>query len=157
MWRARKSVSRMSIAFRHGTFALALAACAGDASPVASGTIAITHATVIDVTSSTRHADQTVIISGNRIAAVGPAGATRVPNGVRIVDGRGGFLIPGLWDMHVHTTGPDADALLPIYVAHGVTGIRDMGADLDQLRTWRAAIGAGSLIGPRIVVVSVPS
>ena len=142
---------RPRITCRHGTFALALAACAGDASPIPSGTIAITRVTVIDVTSGTRHADQTVVISGNRIAAVGPAAATRVPNSARTVDGRGAFLIPGLWDMHVHTTGPDAGALLPIYVAHGVTGIRDMGADLDEINTWRAAIEARSLVGPRIV------
>src|SRR5258706_9668273 len=64
--------------------------------------IAITHVTVIDVTGGRRLTDQTVVVAGNRIIAVGPGRDVRVPAGARIVPGAGRFLIPGLWDMHTH-------------------------------------------------------
>ena len=65
--------------------------------------IAITHVTVIDMTGAAPRANQTVVISGNRISSVGQAGP---PAGATAIEGRGKFLIPGLWDMHVHTTVP---------------------------------------------------
>jgi imidazolonepropionase-like amidohydrolase len=64
---------------------------------------AITSVTVVDVTEGALRPHQTVIVSGNRIAAVGDADAVEVPAGAVVVDGSGKFLIPGLWDMHVHT------------------------------------------------------
>jgi len=80
------------------------------------------------------------------------------------VDATGKFLIPGLWDMHVHTGR--RDIFLPLYIANGVTGVRDRGGDIEdpsgelsslsgayvQLSLWRAAIEEGSLLGPRLVI-----
>jgi imidazolonepropionase-like amidohydrolase len=113
--------------------------------------VAITHVTVIDGTDPAPRPDQTVVVRGRHIVAVGPAPATAVPPGSRVLNGRGRFLIPGLWDMHVHTTMPGGRDVLPLYIANGVTGVRDMAGDWPTLQAWRGEIARGSLIGPRIV------
>src|SRR5579862_7108765 len=115
--------------------------------------IAVAHATVFDMTGASPRHDLTVVISGARITEVGPARDVRIPAGARTVDGRGKFLIPGLWDMHVHTdlAGIDLRPLLGLYLANGVTGVRDMGGDLGRIRAASKAIAEGSLAGPRIV------
>lgn len=113
--------------------------------------VAITHVTVVDVEHGTSRRDLTVIADGPRITAVGPAASIRVPKGARVVDGYGKWLIPGLWDMHVHTAFPSGRLLLSLYVANGVTGVRDMGGDFATIRRWRDEIASGSLVGPRIV------
>jgi imidazolonepropionase-like amidohydrolase len=113
--------------------------------------IAITRVTVIDGDAALPRTDQTVVIQSNRIARVGPSRSVAVPPGARTVDGRGKFLVPGFWDMHVHTAISGGRDLLPLYVANGVTGVRDMAGDWDTLRTWRSEIARGQLVGPRIV------
>lgn len=113
--------------------------------------IVFTHVTVIDGADSVPRPDQTVIVRGNRIAVVGPASATRPPAGARIVDGRRKYLVPGFWDMHVHTDVPAARLVLPLYVANGVTGVRDMGGDWAALSAFREEVRRGRLVGPRIV------
>ena len=112
---------------------------------------AITGVSVIDATQSTPRMNQTVVVRGNRIVAVGPAASTAVPRGAVVVDGRGKYVIPGLWDMHVHMVVVRGRDLLPMYVANGVTGVRDMAGHWDTLTTWRRQIAAGSLVGPRII------
>jgi imidazolonepropionase-like amidohydrolase len=112
---------------------------------------------VVDVRSGRAQGGLTVIVEGDRIAEVGRRPALRIPDGARVVDATGKFLIPGLWDMHVHTAFGDwfpgaRDIALPLFVANGVTGVRDMGGDLDALLEWRAAIAQGSLVGPRMVI-----
>ena len=114
--------------------------------------LAITGATIVDVASGRLIRDQTVIVRAGRIVTVGPRGATRIPVGARVIDGRARFLIPGLWDMHVHNPEPGAAAMLPVYVAFGVAGVRDMGSDLLALRRHRERIARGDAIGPRIVM-----
>ena len=114
--------------------------------------IAITHVTVLSPGDATSLRDQTVVVRGNRIASLAPAASTRLPPHTRMLDGRGKFLIPGLWDMHVHTDVPEGRGVLALYVANGVTGVRDMGGHWDTLRTWRRAIARGELMGPRLVV-----
>jgi imidazolonepropionase-like amidohydrolase len=113
--------------------------------------VAITHVTAIDVEHGSASPDVTVLIDGQRITAVGPSTATSVPKDARLIDGRGKYLIPGLWDMHVHTAFPTGRSMLALYIANGVTGVRDMGGDLATIRAWRDEIAAGSLVGPRIV------
>lgn len=112
---------------------------------------AITDVAVVDVVAGQARAKQTVVIRGRRIEAVGPSGEVTVPAGARIVNGRGQFLIPGLWDMHTHTTVPGGEALLALYPAFGIVGVRDMNDSFPQIRTWRSEIAAGRLVGPRIV------
>jgi imidazolonepropionase-like amidohydrolase len=115
------------------------------------GVVVFTRVTVIDASHPAPRHDQTVVIEGNRIVAVGPATSVATPRGARVVDGRGKFLVPGFWDMHVHTTVPGGRELLGLYVANGVTGIRDMADDWAELSAWRREIRAGRLAGPRIV------
>ena len=111
--------------------------------------LAITHVTVIDMTGAPPQPDMTVVITGNRIRAIGKTGKLRLPNAAQLINGRGKFLIPGLWDMHVHFT--EVERSFPMFIANGVTGIRNMGGDLDQLLRWRAETSSGKLLGPRIV------
>ena len=113
--------------------------------------IAITRVSVIDGDAPSPRIDQTVVIDGNRIVRVGASGSVAVPPGARIVDGRGKFLLPGFWDMHVHTAISGGRDLLSLYVANGVTGVRDMAGDWDTLKSWRSEIGRGQLVGPRII------
>jgi hypothetical protein len=121
---------------------------AGPAS--AQQSLAFTNVTVIDGADSTPRRDQTVIVRGDRIVRVAPSRSVRVPAGARVVRGRGKFLIPGLWDMHVHTAVVGGRELLALYVANGVTGVRDMGGNWDTLTAWREAIRNERLVGPRI-------
>ena len=115
--------------------------------------VAIAHATVIDMTGAPPHRDFTVVADGARITAVGPSRTVPIPAGARVIEARGKYLIPGLWDMHVHTdlAGIDLRAFLGLYLANGVTGVRDMGGDFARIQGWREAIERGSLPGPRIV------
>jgi imidazolonepropionase-like amidohydrolase len=101
------------------------AARAGDpaATPPGEYRVAITDVTVIDVAAGTARPGTTVVVRGDRIAAVGPSAATPVPPGAAVVDGRGRYLIPGLCDMHAHLVHP---ALLDLYLRHGVTGVRHL-------------------------------
>src|SRR5437879_5575511 len=111
--------------------------------------------TVVDVRTGTLQSGQTVILEHNRIASVGPGKSAKYPRNAASVNCRGLFLIPGLWDMHVHLVFgdwfPDAqDISLPLFVASGITGVRDMGSELDIVQGWRNEIEAGRLVGPRI-------
>jgi imidazolonepropionase-like amidohydrolase len=129
--------------------------------------IAIPDVTVIDATGAPSVPHMTVLIEGDRIADIRRADSVQPPEGARIVEGTGRFLIPGLWDAHVHTfVFPwQPDHQLPLFIANGVTGIRDMGGALpitafDELGAGvpmsavdaiRAAIASGERVGPRIV------
>jgi hypothetical protein len=112
---------------------------------------AIEHVTVIDVVAGAAMPDMTVLVTGNRIAAVGAGPTVTVPADALRVDGHGRFLIPGLWDMHVHL-GNATEAVLPVLVSYGITGVRDMGSpSFSTLRRWRIEALTGARIGPRIV------
>jgi imidazolonepropionase-like amidohydrolase len=109
--------------------------------------IAIVGVSVIDTMNGRVIPDRTITIRDGTIVSVTGTAPT---NGARRVDGRGKFLIPGLWDMHAHhqMTG---EASLPLFVANGVTGTRDMGADLDFILRLRERSSSGQVLGPRIV------
>jgi len=90
-----------------------------------------------------------VEVESDRIVSVQPVGEREKPDEGKVIDGTGKFLIPGLWDCHVHLTklGPSS---LPLFLAHGVTSVRDMGSDLAEVVEWRRQIAAGDRVGPRI-------
>ncbi len=111
--------------------------------------LAFIHVTVIDMTGAPPRPDMTVLIEGGRITSLGRTGRVRVPRGARVVDAAGKYLIPGLWDMHVHIT--ETERSLPMFVANGVTGVRNTGGVAEDLFRWRAEVAAGRLLGPRIV------
>jgi imidazolonepropionase-like amidohydrolase len=120
--------------------------------------LVLQHVTVIDGTGGAPKPDQTVIISGGRITSLGPAGKIKIDKAATVIDARGKFLLPGLWDMHVHLAGINADpawskdVLLPVLIASGITGVRDMGGDLEVLLSWKREVEAGSLLGPHFYV-----
>jgi imidazolonepropionase-like amidohydrolase len=134
--------------------------------------LAITHVTVVDVATGTSHPNATVLVSNGRISAVGDV---RLPSHTRILDGTGKFVIPGLWDMHSHLQYDRYARTIafPLYIANGVTGIRDMDGDCDSacadqdttydpmhgataamVRRWKQDIASGATLGPRIVAAS---
>ena len=111
--------------------------------------LAFTHVTVIDMTGSPPTANMAVVITQNRITAIAQTGTVRIPEEAEVIDATGKFLIPGLWDMHFHIH--DAETTFPLFVANGVTGVRNMGGDFQKLFQWREEVASGQLVGPRIV------
>jgi len=119
--------------------------------------IVITHVTVINPGTSSVQENRTVVINGGRIVSVSETEKPQSPKNARVMDATGQFLIPGLWDMHVHSAFGDwfpggRDIILPLFVANGVTGVRDMGGDAPVLLEWRKEIADGQIIGPRMVI-----
>jgi imidazolonepropionase-like amidohydrolase len=88
---------------------------------------------------------QTVIVRGDRIDRVGPR--LPIPDGALVIEGAGKTLLPGLWDMHVHVGELDG----ALHLAAGVTTVRDLANDVDQLAATRAAWDTGDLLGPRVI------
>lgn len=113
--------------------------------------LVFTHVTVIDATGAPAQPDMTAVIINGRITALGKTGKVNIPANARRIEATGKFLIPGLWDMHCHLLTNWEYA--PLYIAQGVTGVRDMGvgrqlADIAQLRK---DVLAGTVIGPRLI------
>jgi imidazolonepropionase-like amidohydrolase len=126
-------------------------------SAVCADTLAITHVNIVDATGALTQPEMTIVVREGRISDLGKSAVVAVPPDAKQVDGSGKYLIPGLWDMHVHTVfgdwlPRDEKVMLPLFVANGVTGVRDMGGDLDVLKQWRAAIASGRLLGPRMII-----
>ncbi len=117
--------------------------------PAPSG-YAITDVSVIDVEKGAVVADQTVVVTGERIAQVGPCARVAPPPGHTVIDGRGRFLMPGLIDAHVHYFDP------PVFgralLATGVVLVREMGQANDTVLPLRQALNTGAMLGPEIVV-----
>ncbi|MGH3874646.1 MAG: amidohydrolase family protein [Pseudonocardiaceae bacterium] len=112
--------------------------------------VAITNVTVIDATGAPAQPGMTVVVQADRIATLGASRDVPVPKQATVVDGTGKFLIPGLWDMHVH---PYDESWLALSLANGVTGIRVMKGDPTHHR-WRQDVQEGKLLGPRMVIAS---
>jgi imidazolonepropionase-like amidohydrolase len=119
-------------------------------------TLIITHATVIDTVTGKTQPDTTVVIEKNRITQVITSSKANLKSG-QVIDAHGQYLIPGLWDMHTHvyfdsTAADGTDIVLPLFLANGITGIRDMGSALDPVLHARGEIAAHRMFGPRMVV-----
>jgi imidazolonepropionase-like amidohydrolase len=120
---------------------------------VGSGQTALvfTDVTVIDATGAPARSDMMVVIKGGRIAALGKTASLDIPENAHVMDATGKFLIPGLWDMHIHPNlGKN---YLALFTANGVTGVRVMRGEPVHHK-WRQEIAAGKLIGPRMVISS---
>src|SRR6266511_1504377 len=123
--------------------------------------LAFTHVTVIDATGAAPKPDMTVVIAGDRIVALDSSAKLNLPSNAQVVDATGKFLIPGLWDMHIHLddnemwpimpSREDKEKVFPLLIANGVTGVRDMAGSLEQLQQWKQKIALGQMLGPRIV------
>lgn len=120
--------------------------------------VLIQHATLVDVEAARTRPGQSVALRGEDIVAVGDdASMASTWTAARRIDAGNRYLVPGLWDMHVHFGGGPAlieenKALLPLYVAHGITTVRDASGDLPrQVLQWRGQIASGALEGPRLL------
>jgi imidazolonepropionase-like amidohydrolase len=123
---------------------------------VPSPSIVIENVTVINVDTGARWPDQTVVVTGNRISAVGRAASVTRSAGARVVDGRGKFLIPGLWDAHVHALFNGFDRAMPYLAAIGVTSVRDMASSFAELADARRPREDLNFIAPRLAVATGP-
>jgi hypothetical protein len=120
------------------------------------GKLAFVHARLYDSERRIIVPDATVVVDGDRIAAVGDA-TTRVPAGSRVIDAHGRTLLPGLWDMHAHVQLAEVGLL---YLASGVTTVRDLGNHPGEIDARVARIEAGSEIGPHLLragLIDTPS
>ena len=108
--------------------------------------LAIEHVRLYDSVHATMADDQTVVVSGDRIVSVSPAASAQVPQNAERIDGHGKTLLPGLFDMHAHAQPSDGI----MNIASGVTSIRDMGNDINDLATMQQQWKEGSAIGPRV-------
>lgn len=114
--------------------------------------LVFTNVTVVDVRDGTSHPGMNVVIRDQRIVAIAKQAIIQIDRNVQVVNATGQYLIPGFWDMHVHLTlRPEprlaSEVLLPLLVAHGVTGVRDMGADWEKIQRLRQEVGGGKLAG----------
>ena len=126
--------------------------------------VAIVGVTVVDVRQGRLIPGQTVVISGPRITEVGNEQEIVVPENAERLDGRGRFLMPALWDMHAHVYAVSPMTDLPLYIAYGVTNVRDLQgcpatddpfiACYEDKRRWSEEAEAGRRIAPRIVEAS---
>jgi imidazolonepropionase-like amidohydrolase len=121
----------------------------------AGSVLALTHVNVIDATGAPLRPDMTVVIRQGQIVLVGRSKQVAVPKNAEVVDAKGKFLIPGLWDMHAHlgTDEFDKQGHLSLFVVNGVTGIRIMDGDPAH-HQWREEVDAGTLTGPQMVIAS---
>ena len=120
---------------------------------VESRPVVFNRVTVIDMTGAPLKPNMTVIVFGNRISAIGKTGKVRLPRNAQMIDASGKFLIPGLWDMHFHSENyKDGRKILPVLVANGITGVRDMASPLEDVLRLRKEVDAGDFVGSRMTV-----
>ena len=128
------------------------------ASRAGAQTITIDNVTIVDVTNGRLQSGKTITVEGNRIARIENASAAS--HAAATLDGTGMFVIPGLWDMHVHAyfTNDTArfhttsEVMLPLFIVNGITGVRDLGSNLEATLAARDSVAAHQLIGPRMLV-----
>jgi imidazolonepropionase-like amidohydrolase len=130
----------------------AMAGTAAAISPPPSRAIAVTGATILDMTARQPVADGTVVVVDGRITAAGPSSRVTIPPGAVVVNAAGKTVMPGLWDMHAHFEQVEWG---PIYLAAGVTTVRDVGNELDFIVAVRDAVAAGRGIGPRMLLAGI--
>jgi imidazolonepropionase-like amidohydrolase len=115
-------------------------------------TLAIVGATLIDGTGATPVPDSAVVIHDGRIVAVGPRSQVKIPKRAHLVEAQGKFILPGLWDMHAHFEQVEWG---PIYLAAGVTTVRDCGNEFEFITAVRDAIAQGRGLGPRLLLAGI--
>ncbi|HEX6731832.1 MAG TPA: amidohydrolase family protein [Pyrinomonadaceae bacterium] len=111
--------------------------------------LAIRNVTIIPGTGAPPITNATAVIRGQHITAIGPTGTIAIPRGARVINGSGKFLLPGFIEMHAHLSKTRASSL-GLFVVNGVTTLRDMGGDHEELLRWRREVRSGRRLGPRI-------
>jgi len=114
--------------------------------------LAFVGATVIDGTGRLPIRNAIVMTRGGKIVAVGPAAKVNVPPEVTRIDVTGKYIIPGLWDMHAHFEQVEWG---PIYIAAGITTVRDIANEFEFITTVRDALNSGHALGPRMLLAGI--
>ncbi|HJP92380.1 MAG TPA: amidohydrolase family protein [Pyrinomonadaceae bacterium] len=122
---------------------------ANELSPKPTAPLALVGGTLIDVTGKPATPNSVVLIEGDRIVAAGPRSTITIPNGAKMVDVAGKFLLPGLWDMHAHFYQAEFG---PTYLAAGITTARDVGNDIEFGTALRDAAKDRRGLGPRMLL-----
>lgn len=115
-------------------------------------TLALTGATLIDGTGKAPLTDSTIVIKKGRIIAAGRRDQVKVPSDATVIDEKGKTILPGLWDMHAHFEQVEWG---PIYLAAGVTTVRDCGNEFEFIKAVRDAVAQGRGLGPRLLLAGV--
>ena len=125
---------------------------------------AFNHVNVVDVNSGEVLRDMSILVEGNTIKAVTPSQSATIPDGYKKIDARGKYVIPGLWDMHTHSIKVSPQIHHPLYIAHGVTSVRDLSGCMDQddsfwaciedRQLWSAQALSGKRVSPRYALQS---
>ena len=115
--------------------------------------ILIRHVNVVDTAGGRILPDRFVLINGKQIERT-EAEPMRTPQGAVVIEAAGKYLMPGLWDMHVHLWYKEN--LFPLYLAAGVTGVRDMGSDPARTKSWQSEVDQGRLLGPHVITPGRP-
>jgi imidazolonepropionase-like amidohydrolase len=119
-------------------------------------TLVITNANIVDVINNKIESDRLLAISGDTIEAIDDASKVKNYKADRYVNATNKYIIPGLWDMHIHLRGGDSliypnKKLLPLFLANGVTTVRECGGDITaSVMLWKKQIEQGKLAGPKI-------
>jgi hypothetical protein len=159
---------KLSLAIATFTIALMLLLAALLAWPLpempregASGDFVIRRVAVVDVEAGAIRNDQDVLILDGRIVSVGAAGSVGMRDSLIAIDGTGQFLMPGLWDMHTHSTALSSQYQHPLFIANGITGVRDLWgcmsepdpffACIEDRQHWNSALADHSLLTPRYI------
>ncbi len=117
-----------------------------------SGILAITGGTVINVDGNKPITDAVILIEHGVIKGVGAAGKVDIPSVATIIDARGKFILPGLWDMHAHFQQAEWG---PAYLAAGVTTVRDCGNEFEYINAIKSAVDGHKGVGPLILKAGI--
>jgi imidazolonepropionase-like amidohydrolase len=115
--------------------------------------VLIQGATLIDGTDSPPISDTDILLEGGRIRQIGQLDDVSLPSGAQIIEAQGKYVIPGLIDMHVHYDKP---WLHRLYLANGVTTVRDLGSAVERMTTLRQEIAVGNILAPRLFISGMP-
>src|SRR5262249_5229992 len=126
--------------------------------PLVAQTVTIDNVTIVDVVKGKLSPDMTVVVDGKRIASVAKT-RPGAPHSGTVMNGTGMYVIPCLCDIHIHAFFSNdtsrfqntSELMLPLFIANGVTGVRDMGSNLDAILETRDSVAAHNVIGPRII------
>ena len=115
--------------------------------------LAITSTTAIDAVNGLRQ-NQTILIEKDKILSVGHTSEINIPRGIKTIDGQDLYVIPGLWDAHVHFSYDEeiAPAMLPLFLANGITYVRDTGGPINKVRYWKAVANGKQNSAPEVFI-----
>ena len=146
-------IPRKSRILRVCLFLFPLFLILGHSQSSAPSAVLIKGATLIDGTDNPPMSDTDIWLEGDRIRQIGQLKNVVLPSGTQIIEAEGKYVIPGLIDMHVHYDKP---WLHRLYLANGVTTVRDLGSQVERMTTLRQEIAVGNILAPRLFISGMP-